>query len=192
MSIYEVEKTSNCIITLYTLILLYFPQAHKLSISPILVITFTLLLFLLRLGAIQRLQLSVTEGDETIEIKQSKDTNFGKSSDSCSLTHVDKWGASRCAEKDRFHPGPSPKLEVSFVEWDVSAPLEVIYEEEEEQENPNGKDEIKRNMPQKQQTKNNIQKRGNRTSKPKINGNKLLRENPTKTSHKANKEKNKP
>ncbi|KAF9683503.1 hypothetical protein SADUNF_Sadunf04G0020300 [Salix dunnii] len=132
----------SCIITLYTLILLYFPQAHKLSISPILVITFTLLLFLLRLGAIQRLRLSVTEGDETIEIKQSKDTNFGKSSDSCSLTHVDKWGASRCAEKDRFHPGPSPKLEVSFVEWDVSAPLEVIYEEEEEQENPNGKDEV--------------------------------------------------
>ncbi|KAJ6706977.1 TRANSMEMBRANE PROTEIN [Salix viminalis] len=87
----------SCIITLYTLILLYFPQAQKFSFSPILVITLTLLLFLLRLGAIQRLQLSVTEGDDTIEIKQSKDTHFG-----------------------------------SFVEWDVSAPLEVIHEEEEE------------------------------------------------------------
>ncbi|KAJ6364104.1 hypothetical protein OIU76_029114 [Salix suchowensis] len=126
----------SCIITLYTLILLYFPQAQKFSFSPILVITLTLLLFLVRLGAIQRLQLSVTEGDDTIEIKQSKDTHFGKSSDSCSLTHVDKWGASRCAEKDRFDPGPSPELEGSFVEWDVSAPLEVIHEEEEEEENP--------------------------------------------------------
>ncbi|KAB5560535.1 hypothetical protein DKX38_005492 [Salix brachista] len=126
----------SCIITLYTLILLYFPQAQKFSVSPILVITLTLLLFLLRLGAIQRLQLSVTEGDDTIEIKRSKDTHFGNSSDSCSLTHVDKWGASRCAEKDRFDPGPSPELEGSFVEWDVSAPLEVIHEEEEDEENP--------------------------------------------------------
>ncbi|KAJ6738067.1 TRANSMEMBRANE PROTEIN [Salix koriyanagi] len=104
----------SCIITLCTLILLYFPQAQKFSVLPN----------------------SVTEGDDTIEIKQSKDTHFGKSSDSCSLTHVDKWGASRCAEKDRFDPGPSPELEGSFVEWDVSAPLEVIHEEEEEEENP--------------------------------------------------------
>uniref|UniRef100_A0A6N2KY95 Uncharacterized protein n=1 Tax=Salix viminalis TaxID=40686 RepID=A0A6N2KY95_SALVM len=122
----------SCIITLYTLILLYFPQAQKFSFSPILVITLTLLLFLYSLGAIQRLQLSVTEGDDTIEIKQSKDTHFGKSSDSCSLTRVEKWGASRCAEKDRFDPVSNRELEGSFVEWDVSAPLEVIHEEEEE------------------------------------------------------------
>ncbi|KAJ6401775.1 hypothetical protein OIU84_013945 [Salix udensis] len=104
----------SCIITLYTLILLYFPQAQKFSDLPN----------------------SVTEGDDSIEIKQSKDTHLGKSSDSCSLTHLDKWGASRCAEKDRFDPGPSPELEGLFVEWDVSAPLEVIHEEEEEEENP--------------------------------------------------------
>ncbi|KAH8511968.1 hypothetical protein H0E87_009238 [Populus deltoides] len=135
----------SCIITLYTLILLYFPQAHKHSISSILIITLTLLLLLLRLGAIQRLQLSVsTEGDETIEIKQNKDTHFGRASNSCSLTLADKWGATQCAEKGRFDPDPNLELKGSSVEWDVRAPLEVIYEgyEGEEEENPNEKDAV--------------------------------------------------
>ncbi|XP_011001138.1 PREDICTED: uncharacterized protein LOC105108506 [Populus euphratica] len=134
----------SCIITLYTLILLYFPQAHKHSVSSILIITLTLLLFLLRLGAIQRLQHSVTEGDETIEIKQKKDTHFGRASNSCSLTLADKWGATQCAEKGRFDPDPNLELKGSLVEWDVRAPLEVIYEgyEGEEEENPNEKDGV--------------------------------------------------
>ncbi|CAK7350719.1 unnamed protein product [Dovyalis caffra] len=132
----------SCIITLYTLILLYFPQALKLSISSILIITLTLLLFLLRLGAIQRLQLSVAEGDETNEINRNKDTHFAKTSDSCFLTHVDKWDASQSA---RIAPDRNPNFGGSFVEWDVRAPLEVIYEEhegEEGEEDPNGKDAV--------------------------------------------------
>ncbi|KAG5246876.1 Mucin-4 beta chain [Salix suchowensis] len=90
----------SCIITLCTLILLYFPQAQKFSVSAILVITLTLCSFF-------------------TPWSNSKTPTFNR------------WGASRCAEKDRFDPGPSPELEGSFVEWDVSAPLEVIHEEEE-------------------------------------------------------------
>ncbi|KAJ6728671.1 TRANSMEMBRANE PROTEIN [Salix koriyanagi] len=113
----------SCIITLYTLILLYFPQALRLSISPILISTLTLLLFLLRLGAVQRRQLSVTESDKAIQIQQNKGTHFGEASNSSFLTH---------------------DFDVSFVEWDVRAPLKVIYEESEGEEegegDPNEKD----------------------------------------------------
>ncbi|KAG6755955.1 hypothetical protein POTOM_039367 [Populus tomentosa] len=131
----------SCFITLYTLILLYFPQALKLSISPILTITLTLLLFVLRLGAIQRHQLSVTESDK-IQIKQDKGIHFGEASSSSLLTHVDKWVASQSAGKGRFDPDPNLDFEVSFVEWDVRAPLKVINEEYEgeEGEDPNEKD----------------------------------------------------
>jgi len=132
----------SCIITLYTLILLYFPQALKLSISPILTITLTILLFVLRLGAIQRHQLSVTESDKAIQIKQDKGTHFGEASSSSFLTHVDKWVASQSADPGRFDPDPNLDFEVSFVEWDVRAPLKVINEEYEgeEGEGPNEKD----------------------------------------------------
>lgn len=133
----------SCIITLCTLILLYFPQALRLSISPILICTLTLLLFLLRFGAIQRRQLSVTESDKAIQIKQNKGTHFGEASDSSFLTHVNKRGASQSAEKGLFDPVPNQDFDVSFVEWDVRAPLKVIYEEyegEEEEEDPNEKD----------------------------------------------------
>ncbi|KAG5234886.1 transmembrane [Salix suchowensis] len=134
----------SCIITLYTLILLYFPQALRFSISPILISTLTLLLFLLRLGAVQRRQLSVTESDKAIQIQQNKGTHFGEASNSSFLTHVNKRVASQSAERGRFDPDPNQDFDVSFVEWDVRAPLKVIYEEsegeEEEGEDPNEKD----------------------------------------------------
>ncbi|KAJ6377085.1 hypothetical protein OIU76_026116 [Salix suchowensis] len=115
----------SCIITLYTLILLYFPQALRLSISPILISTLTLLLFLLRLGAVQRRQLSVTESDKAIQIQQNKGTHFGEASNSSFLTHVNKRVASQSAERGRFDPDPNQDFDVSFVEWDVRAPLKV-------------------------------------------------------------------
>ncbi|KAJ6769741.1 TRANSMEMBRANE PROTEIN [Salix purpurea] len=134
----------SCIITLYTLILLYFPQALRLSISPILISTLTLLLFLLRLGAVQRRQLSVTESDKAIQIQQNKRTHFGEASNSSFLTHVNKRVASQSAERGRFDPDPNQDFDVSFVEWDVRAPLKVIYEESEGEEegegDPNEKD----------------------------------------------------
>ncbi|KAJ6292459.1 hypothetical protein OIU78_024602 [Salix suchowensis] len=106
--------------------------------------TLTLLLFLLRLGAVQRRQLSVTESDKAIQIQQNKGTHFGEASNSSFLTHVNKRVASQSAEKGRFDPGPNHDFDVSFVEWDVRAPLKVIYEESEGEEegegDPNEKD----------------------------------------------------
>ncbi|GMH15872.1 hypothetical protein Nepgr_017713 [Nepenthes gracilis] len=104
----------SAIVAFYTLILLYFPRIFlKLVFSPLLISTGILLLSLLRLGATQ---------------KKRNQRNPGESnraqSDSESRSGLDQ---NRCR---------------SFVEWSVSAPLEVIYEayEGEEGENDGGCD----------------------------------------------------
>ncbi|XWS12733.1 hypothetical protein CRYUN_Cryun37aG0115900 [Craigia yunnanensis] len=116
----------SCIITLYILILLYFPQSFSLKIlfSPVLILTASLLLSLLRLGAIQRVQTETKEKRSVAESEAEK-TEFSQEL---------KWVT---CKKD-----PEPiiqSFEETFVEWDVRAPLEVIYEdyEGEEGEDPN-------------------------------------------------------
>ncbi|XVF40596.1 hypothetical protein PTKIN_Ptkin01aG0126700 [Pterospermum kingtungense] len=107
----------SCIITLYILILLYFPQSFSLKIlfSPVLILTASLLLSLLRLGAIQRIQTETKEKTSVAEADAEKTESSQQEL---------KWVS---CKKD-----PEPILqsfEETFVEWDVRAPLEVIYEE---------------------------------------------------------------
>ncbi|KAJ4703368.1 putative Transmembrane protein [Melia azedarach] len=121
--------------TLYILILLYFPRLFfKIVFSPVLLITLILLLILLRFGATQR-----NENRENIESNCTDEV----SEISCSYLDQDhKW----VAWIDTSF-GSNSCFEESFVEWNVRAPLEVIYEayegeEEEEEENikdPNNK-----------------------------------------------------
>ncbi|XP_022777371.1 uncharacterized protein LOC111318766 [Durio zibethinus] len=117
----------SCIVTLYVLILLYFPQSFSLKIlfSPVLILTASLLLSLLRLGAIQtetKEKRSVAEA----EVEAEK-TDFSQ--------QELKW--------ETCNEDPEPKMqsfEETFVEWDVRAPLEVIYEAYEEGEDPKEND----------------------------------------------------
>ncbi|KAL1560163.1 hypothetical protein AAHA92_10415 [Salvia divinorum] len=99
--------------TLYAFLLLYFPSLfYRFFLSPALFSTLILLLYLLRLGAAQR----STHSDSTQPLTEEfRDVDHDR-------------------EQFRSH-GSDLKKETShlyaesFVEWDVRAPLEVIYEE---------------------------------------------------------------
>ncbi|KFK28732.1 hypothetical protein AALP_AA7G039800 [Arabis alpina] len=101
----------SCFISLYTLILLYLPL--QILLSPVLLISVALIVFLLRLG--------------------SNNTRPGK------IVNLEEEEESRVFVNDS-----KTKLDSSigdFVEWDLRAPLEVIheayeYDDEEEEKDP--------------------------------------------------------
>lgn len=163
----------SSIVSLYTLILLYFPHLFLwIVFSPVLNATGILLLTLLRLGAIQRLGNEVDDkswqsqtGHEAIGNKGSEESKENKESDSGEpeitdfLEEDDRWVATQSELDAKTERGfdPNPCFDDSFVEWDVRAPLQVIYEEYEGDEaeadpNPEEKDadqnevELTRNM----------------------------------------------
>lgn len=133
----------SCIITLYTLILLYFPHSLKICVSPILIVTALLILFLLRLGAIQSREPEKNEKKDCIESEENRDGNFHEEEKSGVLAKVDKWVVFQ--DETFCDPNSRSDFEVSFVEWNVRAPLEVIHEayegeEEDEDDNENNQD----------------------------------------------------
>ncbi|KAK8618363.1 hypothetical protein V6N13_132357 [Hibiscus sabdariffa] len=119
----------SCIITLSILILLYFPHGFSLLFSPVIVLTASLLLSLLRLGATQRIP------TETIQ----------KGTVAASVAELEEDDDDEEEEKTESTCKSNPDLimhrfEERFVEWDVRAPLEVIYEEFELEGDEEGKD----------------------------------------------------
>ncbi|XP_010434173.1 PREDICTED: uncharacterized protein LOC104718182 [Camelina sativa] len=113
----------SCFITLYVLILIYLPNdLLRISLSPVLLISGALLLFLLRLGSTREPNTRPDTRNENLE-ETAED-----------YSNVD-------SDKNPDH------LTCGFVEWNLRAPLEVIHEayeenedddEEEEEENPGG------------------------------------------------------
>lgn len=124
----------SCIITLYILILLYFPQSFSLKIlfSPVFILTASLLLALLRLGAIQRIQAQTKEKGSVARAEAEK-TEFSQ--------EELKW-----VTRKKYPEPIMLSFEETFVEWNVRAPLEVIYEEygEGEDHDPNSTPVIER------------------------------------------------
>ncbi|KAI8001548.1 hypothetical protein LOK49_LG09G01806 [Camellia lanceoleosa] len=119
----------STIITLYTLLLLYFPKIFLgIVFSPVLISTGILLLTLLRLGAIQR----VEKEFNSTEPEQNHHHHDSTVEDR-------KWVSIESNSESKTEMGldPNPFYAESFVEWDMRAPLEVIYEvyegEEDEQ-----------------------------------------------------------
>ncbi|XP_039065168.1 uncharacterized protein LOC120210520 [Hibiscus syriacus] len=111
----------SCIITLSILIL---PHRFSLLFSPVLVLTVSLLLSLLRLGASQRIQTGKIEKGSVARVEELEEEEAPVEL---------KWAT---CENDPDLIMQS--FEETFVEWDVRAPLEVIYEEgEEEGKDPN-------------------------------------------------------
>ncbi|PIN18575.1 hypothetical protein CDL12_08764 [Handroanthus impetiginosus] len=137
LSFLSSDSLFSTIITFYTLVLLYLPSIFLQFISsPVVLSTLILLLYLLRLGAAQT-QNSTSENEsdfgefnsaQSLQIEESVDPdqrwNSGVSNTDTEIE--------LCSE-----PGPDPNRNPHpfyvdfFVEWDVRAPLEVIYEEHE-------------------------------------------------------------
>ncbi|XP_039049366.1 uncharacterized protein LOC120190339 [Hibiscus syriacus] len=119
----------SCIITLSILILLYFPHRFSLLFSPVLVLTVSLLLSLLRLGASQRIQTGKIEKGSVARVEELEEEEEEEEEAPVEL----KWATCK-NDPDLI----MQSFEETFVEWDVRAPLEVIYEEgEEEGKDPN-------------------------------------------------------
>ncbi|MCD7455994.1 hypothetical protein HAX54_030421 [Datura stramonium] len=130
----------STIVTLYTLILLYFPA---IAASPVIISTSVLLLSLLRLGAAQRISQEQTEEKE--KKPESEDPSLLVPTDFAYLDDCDKCEKDSAFDPTLFHdadfsvdsnyekgsvfdPEPRPLYGDCFVEWNVRAPLEVIYE----------------------------------------------------------------
>ncbi|KAE8732489.1 NAD(P)H dehydrogenase B2 isoform 1 [Hibiscus syriacus] len=111
----------SCIITLSMLILLYFPHRFSLLFSPVLVLSASLLLSLLRFGASQRIQT-----EKIIKGSVARVAELEEEEEESAPVEL-KW--TTCKNEPNLIV---QSFEERFVEWDVRAPLEVIYEEFEE------------------------------------------------------------
>ncbi|GMI93377.1 hypothetical protein like AT4G21500 [Hibiscus trionum] len=112
----------SCLITLSVLILLYFPHGFSLLFSPVIVLTASLLLSLLRLGATQRIE---TENRQKGSVTRVAKLEEEEETESAPVELKSATSPTCKNEPDLI----LRSLEERFVEWDVRAPLEVIYEE---------------------------------------------------------------
>uniref|UniRef100_K4B9E0 Uncharacterized protein n=1 Tax=Solanum lycopersicum TaxID=4081 RepID=K4B9E0_SOLLC len=157
----------STIVTLYTIIFIYFPT---IAASPLIISTSLLLLSLLRLGAAQRISQKNNKKPEFEMLCIQNPPDFGDSikcendlvlDPDPDLDPVDSDVDSSNCEKDSvFEPNLEQRNESSvdtscekdsvlepesrrfygdcFVEWNVRAPLEVIYEAYEGEEEEDG------------------------------------------------------
>ncbi|TXG47285.1 hypothetical protein EZV62_026579 [Acer yangbiense] len=113
----------STISTLYILILIYFPPpiCFKVVFSPVLIITLILLLTLLRFGATQRYGKTENNENKRNDVVDADQTE--NKSESLLEDHHNR--VITCKESGF---DPDPIFEEKFVEWNVRAPLDVIYE----------------------------------------------------------------
>lgn len=148
LSVVSSDPLFSCIVTFCILILLYLPhQFWKIVLSPVLVLTGVLLFIILRLGAIQRSENEEKKNpDESEPIAKdenrgSRDEKQGKPVEPVETDSPDKnhrWASTHSEINYKSQMGfeSSSFLEESFVEWNVKAPLEVIYEGVETEDGP--------------------------------------------------------
>lgn len=146
LSVHSSHPLFSCIVTFSILVLLYLPRLFsKILFSPVLILSGLLLLLLLRLGAIQRSQSQQKENPVqpepigTNENRLEKQGSIIEAVENDSLDHVYRWVRSQSEVEFKpqtdFHS--SSRFDDSFVEWNVKAPLEVIYEGEETEHDQN-------------------------------------------------------
>lgn len=133
----------SCIVAFCSLILIYLPHFFcNIVFSPVLILTWVLLLIVLRFGAIQRshsVEEKSLEKTESVSNEENRDEKQGKTEEYVEIDSFDeihKWVLRNSEENLKFEMGfeSSSFLDESFVEWNVKAPLEVIYEGEETEE----------------------------------------------------------
>ncbi|KAK7412271.1 hypothetical protein VNO78_03723 [Psophocarpus tetragonolobus] len=144
----------SCIVTFCFLILLYVPHLFwKIVFSPVLILSSVLLLLLLRLGAIQRsqneeeknpIELESIVKEENRGNREEKQGNSIEAVETDSLDHVYKWVTRQSQKglKSQKDFQSISRFDESFVEWNVKAPLDVIYEGEETEQDQNEKHEV--------------------------------------------------
>lgn len=139
LSLFCSDPLFSCIVTFCTLVFLYLPHFFlKIVLSPVLILTAILLLSILRLGAIQKSQHERKENqgkpEEPIVYEENRGRKCGgekqsrtpiEHNETESLEQVPQWVHS---EKEVISE-MGFESSSCFVEWDVKAPLEVIYEE---------------------------------------------------------------
>ncbi|KAL7088830.1 hypothetical protein ACP275_13G152500 [Erythranthe tilingii] len=125
------DSLFSAIITLYTILLIYSPSLLlQFFFSPVVFSTLILLLYLLRLGAVQNSAPAAPIGSDSgeslpLQIEEFVDPDHHNWASNTGANH----------NPHRFY-------EESFVEWDVRAPLEVIYEEYDEGEDARENDVV--------------------------------------------------
>lgn len=144
----------SSIITLYALILLYVPhQFLRILFSPVPIITGILLFALLRLGATQKCddetKKSGEEEEEALRVLETEPEQSREESKEIATSSepdpqiTDNWPEedhnwvdydSETDSEPETGFGPDTRFEDSFVGWNLRAPLEVIYEEDEEED----------------------------------------------------------
>ncbi|KAG4999406.1 hypothetical protein JHK87_020478 [Glycine soja] len=140
LSVFSSDPLFHCIVAFCTLVFLYLPHLFlKIILSPVPILTAILLLSILRLGAIQRSQHERRENhvkheEQPIVYEENKGSKYkGEKQSPCtiepdetkSVEQVHQWVHSETEVISDMGFESSSR----FVEWNVKAPLEVIYEE---------------------------------------------------------------
>lgn len=163
LSMFSSDPLFSFIVTFYTLLFLYLPNLFwKIVFSPVLILTGILLLTILRIGAIQKSQNEQNKNQENHEPITVKEENRAskcreeKQSSSSSIETEEtesperehQWDNSCNSSEIENDSEMGFEKSSCFVEWDVRAPLEVIYEEYEGEEtgDDSNKREESRNM----------------------------------------------
>ncbi|KAL4628811.1 hypothetical protein ACB092_05G265000 [Castanea dentata] len=141
LSLISSSPLFSSIVSFYTIILLYFPHLFlRIVFSPVLILTGILLFTLLRLGAAQRL-LENEFADYTLHVQTDPPEKESKSKSQSQISEPEITEQVTCRSeteseiKTGYHdPITCFEASFSFVEWNVRAPLEVIYEEHEGEE----------------------------------------------------------
>ncbi|KAL9329277.1 hypothetical protein ACSQ67_004280 [Phaseolus vulgaris] len=140
LSVFSSDPLFHCIVAFCTLVFLYLPNLFlKVVLSPVLILTSILLLSILRLGAIQKSRHDIREiqrkhEEPPIIYEENRGTECRGEEQSWSplephetetTEQVQQWVHSETEGVSYVGFEPSS----CFMEWNVKAPLDVIYEE---------------------------------------------------------------
>ncbi|MED6145138.1 hypothetical protein PIB30_022281 [Stylosanthes scabra] len=122
LSLFSSDPLFSSAIAFCTLVFLYLPHFFwRIVFSPVLILTLILFISILRLSAIQNSRHESLANDDQ---ENRASSNGEKQNKTESVEQVKRWIISEMGFESSS----------CFVEWSVKAPLEVIYEEGEEQE----------------------------------------------------------
>ncbi|BAT73801.1 uncharacterized protein HKW66_Vig0007570 [Vigna angularis] len=140
LSVFSSDPLFHCVVTFCTLVFLYLPNLFlKVVLSPVLILTSILLLSILRLGAIQKSRHDTRENqrkhdEESIIYEENRGSKCRGEKQSSSPIEPNETETTEQVHQ-RVHSETEVDSDVGFEpsscfkEWNVKAPLEVIYEE---------------------------------------------------------------
>ncbi|QCD84279.1 uncharacterized protein LOC114177177 [Vigna unguiculata] len=140
LSVFSSDPLFHCVVTFCTLVFLYLPNLFlKVVLSPVLILTSILLLSILRLGAIQKSRHDTRENqrkhdEPPIVYQENRGSKCRGEKQSSSPVQPNETETTEQVHR-RVHSETEVDSNVGFEpsscfrEWNVKAPLDVIYEE---------------------------------------------------------------